>query len=85
MRPEYKKGTYSARHPLSCLQVPFVLVVKRVKGNMAAQALSKCFHPCQRFLTPNDTHEMCVICLGEEHARSVLEGTECEHCESLSM
>lgn len=28
--------------------------------------------PCQRFLTPDDTHKMCVICLVEDHACSVL-------------
>ncbi len=26
------------------------------------------------FLTPDDMHLMCVMCMGEEHARSVLEG-----------
>ncbi len=29
----------------------------------------------------SDTHDLCVMCLGEEHARSVLEGMECVHCE----
>ncbi len=25
-------------------------------------------------LTPDDTHDLCVFCLGEEHARDVIEG-----------
>ncbi len=34
----------------------------------------RCIDPCQRFLKPDDTHDLCVMCLGEEHKRSVLEG-----------
>ncbi len=41
----------------------------------------KCADPCQHFLTPDDTHNLCVMCLGEEHMRFVHEGTECVHCE----
>ncbi|KAL0147722.1 hypothetical protein M9458_056961, partial [Cirrhinus mrigala] len=37
------------------------------------------------YLTPVDTHNLCVTCLGEEHAREVLEGAVCVHCERLSM
>ncbi len=35
----------------------------------------KCADPCQRYLTPDDAHDLCVVCLGEEHTHSVLEGT----------
>ncbi len=35
------------------------------------------------FLTPDDTHD--TYALGEEHARSVLEGIECVHCERFSL
>ncbi len=45
----------------------------------------RCADPCQRFLTPDDTHDLCVMCLGEEHARSVLEGMEWVHCELFSL
>ncbi len=31
------------------------------------------------------THVLCVMCLGKEHARSVLEGMECAHCELFSL
>ncbi len=31
------------------------------------------------------THDCCVFCLGMEHARDVLEGAVCGHCERLSM
>ncbi len=45
----------------------------------------RCVDPCQHFLTPDDTHDLCVMCLDEEHARSVLEGMECTHRELFSL
>ncbi len=45
----------------------------------------KCMDPCPRYLTPDDTHDCCVFCLGEEHARDVLEGAICVHCEQFSI
>ncbi len=42
---------------------------------------TRCVDPCQRCLTLDHTRDLCVMCLGEEHARSVLEGMECVHCE----
>ncbi len=44
----------------------------------------RCVDLCQRFLTPDDTHDLCVMCLGEEHARSVLEGMDETDERSLS-
>ncbi len=39
-----------------------------------ARHLRLCVDPCPRYLTPDDTHNLCVFCLGKEHARDVLEG-----------
>ncbi len=50
-----------------------------------SKAFKRCVHPCPRYLTPDDTHDLCVFCLGEEHARDVLEGAICVHCELFSM
>ncbi|CAM4623010.1 unnamed protein product [Leuciscus chuanchicus] len=44
-----------------------------------------CVHPCPRYLTGGDTHTLCVVCLGEEHAQSALEGGDCEHCCALPL
>ena len=44
-----------------------------------------CVHPCPRYITGRDTHVLCIVCLGEEHAQSALEGAGCVHCEALSM
>ncbi|KAI2646766.1 Lamina-associated polypeptide 2, isoform alpha [Labeo rohita] len=50
-----------------------------------SKAFEKCADLCPRFLTPDDTHDLCVICLGKEHARDVLDGAICVHCELLPM
>lgn len=39
----------------------------------------RCISPCP------EGHELCVLCLGAEHARSALEGADCEHCEHFNM
>ncbi len=52
---------------------------------MASKAFRRCVHPCPCYLTPDDTHDLCVFYLGEEHARDVLEGAICVHCEFFSM
>ncbi len=49
------------------------------------KAFKKCVDPCPSYLTPDDTHDCCVFCLGEEHARDVLAGAICVHCKRFSM
>ncbi len=44
-----------------------------------ARRLRFCVDPCPRYLTPDDTHNLCVFCLGKEHTRDVLEGKLCVH------
>lgn len=41
--------------------------------------------PCPCFITGDVSHKMCVFCMGEEHARSVLEGADCAHCEKFNL
>ncbi len=50
-----------------------------------SKAFKRCVHPCPRYLTPDDTHDLCVFCLGEVHTRDVIEGAICVHCELFSM
>ncbi len=40
---------------------------------------------CPCYLTSDDTHDLCIFCLGEENARDVLEEAICMHCEHFSM
>ncbi len=50
-----------------------------------SKMFKKCVDLCPRYLTLDDTHNLCVFCLGEEHARDVFEGQFCMHCELFSM
>ncbi len=45
--------------------------------------VKQCVHPCPRLLTGGDTHQLCVRCLGAQHARAALEGAACVDCEAL--
>ena len=45
------------------------------------QQYRKCAPPCTRYITGGDSHELCVACLGMQHAQSALEGVDCVHCE----
>ncbi|XP_048017809.1 uncharacterized protein LOC125249543 [Megalobrama amblycephala] len=54
-------------------------------ASSSKQQFVKCVHPCPRFITGGDTHEMCVACLGVEHAQAALEGAVCVHCEKLTL
>ncbi len=49
------------------------------------QAFMMCVRPCPRYLTGGDTHIICVACLGEEPAQSVLESAGCEHSDMLPL
>ncbi|KAG1961314.1 hypothetical protein F2P79_005480 [Pimephales promelas] len=49
------------------------------------QQFRKCVHPCPRYIMGGDTHDLCVVCMGAQHAQSALEGAGCEHCERLPM
>ncbi|KAL0147294.1 hypothetical protein M9458_057396 [Cirrhinus mrigala] len=44
-----------------------------------------CVPPCSRYITSGDTHTLCVVCLGAEHAASALEGADYPHCERLPL
>ncbi|KAL0159706.1 hypothetical protein M9458_043431, partial [Cirrhinus mrigala] len=56
-----------------------------IKMASTSKTFKRCADPCPRYLTPDDTHNLCVYCLGEEHAHDVLEGAACVHCELFSM
>ncbi len=57
------------------------LFVSAWESIMATEHFRKCVPLCPRFQTSKDTLNLCVMCLGEEYARSVLRISECAHCE----
>lgn len=44
---------------------------------MACKQFKRCVPPCTCSLTEDETHDLCIICLGVEHARSSLERGGC--------
>ncbi len=59
--------------------------LKKKKTVMSEHSFKRCVPPCERYITPSDSHELCVVCLGAQHARSALEGAGCAHCDRFSV
>lgn len=45
----------------------------------------RCVLSCTNCLMGNDLHNLCVICLGVELARSAREATGCSHCDHFTV
>ncbi len=58
------------------IQFSFIIMASTSK------AFNKCVDPCPRYLRWH-THNLCVFCLGKEHARDVLEGKICVQLAQL--
>ncbi len=91
-RPQYKgrreNTSFSSSSSLTGLFEACILVGYSFLSIIMAstsKAFKKCVDPCPRYLLPVDTHNLCVFCLGKEHARDVLVGKICVHCELFSM
>ncbi|KAI2646175.1 Transposon Ty3-G Gag-Pol polyprotein [Labeo rohita] len=56
-----------------------------VKSGESGPRFRLCLPPCKRYITSGDTHSMCVVCLGAEHAMTALERADCPHCELLPL
>ncbi len=56
------------------LCVLFSVVCHKQYIIMASGQFKRCVHPCPKFLTGGDTHQLCVHCLGVQHAQAAPEG-----------
>ncbi len=54
------------------------------KESMSERRFKKCAPPCERFITPSDSHELCLMYLVAQYARLALEGAGCAHCDFFS-
>lgn len=62
------------------------MCVKEIKSQelfciMSGSIYRKYVMPCPRFIKANDS----IMCMGEEYARSVLEGADHEHCDHFTI
>ncbi|KAI2658583.1 Transposon Ty3-G Gag-Pol polyprotein [Labeo rohita] len=53
--------------------------------NIDKPCFRACVPPCLHYITSGDTHALCVVCLGAEHAESAFEKADCTHCDLLPM
>ena len=92
--PEAIKGQRNIAVSAFCLQQAFCVTVLsylvlfvylNIYMANTEKRLRRCASPCSRYLSEGDTHSFCVVCLGVEHARAVLEGAVCANCFQLSM
>lgn len=66
---------------LTILWINFLWLVAKISSKQFRR-----FVPfCPRFLMVDDSHDLCVVCLGVKYTRSVLEGADCVHCKHFSM
>lgn len=68
------------RHPFCASASDCVFLFVRSEYE---QQFKLCVPPFPRYITDRDTHALCVMCLGVQHAQSALEGPGCAHCERL--
>ncbi|KAL0190937.1 hypothetical protein M9458_013635, partial [Cirrhinus mrigala] len=58
---------------------------KHLEKDKSEPRYRPCVPPCSRFIPSGDTHSLCVVCLGADHAESALEGADCPHCKRFSL
>ena len=74
-------GLQQALYVILSVLFGVVCPVKRVLFMANKEKLFRqCASPCPRYLSEGDTHSLCVVCLGVEHARAVLKGAVCANC-----
>ncbi len=89
-RPPYKRapGEYIILFFVFSFVLSMHLWVRTLSTIIRAstsKAFKRCVDPCPRYLTPDNTHNFCVFCLGEEHTHDVLEEVIGMHCEHFSV
>ncbi len=51
---------------------------------MSERNFKRCVPPCERYITPSDSHELFTVCLGTQDAQSAFEGAGCAHCDRFT-
>ncbi|KAK2869830.1 hypothetical protein Q8A67_024222 [Cirrhinus molitorella] len=60
--------------------------MSKCKSKVASERrFRRCVPPCPRYIAGEDTHDLCVVCLGAEHAQLALERADCHDCELLPL
>ncbi len=83
-------SAFSTRPSIAAVLVPFAAAIRRFSRKFLKEQIGvlmpRCYcGSCRSPLHADDGHSECVSCLGKSHADAALAGSECSHCESISL
>ncbi len=74
----------SSPGPVHC-RYPAIISRKSLKEQIGVLMPRRYCGSCRSPLHTDDGHSECVSCLGKSHADAALAGSDCSHCESISL
>ncbi len=74
----------SSSGPVRC-RYPAIISRKSLKEQIGVLMPRRYCGSCRSPLHADDGHSKCVSCLGKSHADAALAGSDCSHCESISL
>ncbi len=79
----------STRPSIAAVPVPFAAAIRQsrkfLKEQIGVLMPRRYCGSCRGDLHADDGHSECVSCLGKSHADAALAGSDCSHCESISL
>ncbi len=83
-------SAFSTRPSIAAVPVPFAAAIRRFSRKFLKEQIGvlmprRYCGSCRSPLHADDGHSECVSCLGKSHADAALAGSDCSHCESISL
>ncbi len=83
-------SAFSTRPSIAEVPVPFAAAIRRLSRKSLKEQIGvlmprRYCGSCRSPLHADDGHSECVSCLGKSHADAALAGSDCSHCESISI
>ncbi len=83
-------SAFSTRPSIAAVLVPFAAAIRRFSRKFLKEQIGVLMPRrycglCRSPLHADDGHSECVSCLGKSHADAALAGSDCSHCESISL
>ncbi len=83
-------SAFSTRPSIAAVPVPFAAAIRRLSRKSLKEQIGvlmprRYCGSCRSPLHADDGHSECVSCLGKSHADAALAGSDCSHCESISL
>ncbi len=83
-------SAFSTRPSIAAVLVPFAAAIRRFSRKFLKEQIGvlmprRYCGSCRSPLHADDGHSECVSCLGKSHADAALAGSDCSHCESISL